>query len=273
MDASFDPRTEPGRDAVSMVLALVDAGQDVVVRPAALSAPLPRKFTDLLSKDPAGEADLALSMGAVLDGFRANCRVSAVWDSHPGQAQCDMVLATDPDSVVFLREHARREHVEYLPHGIDAEVWPEIDREGQIAVGVVSGGDRVLRHWRDDVDANLLLMPEGMNQRERLEFYGAVDLMVSLTPDRHTGRTMKEFMATGGVPVIVVAGETRNVWNPDSCFEVGLEGSGLDALFARLGGIRAELNRMGHVGRRQAVSEFHWPNLIERMLTKTGRLM
>lgn len=232
---------------------------------------------DLLTKNPSGEVDLALSLGPgnTLDGFRTNARVSAVWDSHPGQAQCDVVFATDPDSVVFLRDHARRERVEFLPTGIDAKVWPAIDREGGINVGVVSGGERVLRAWQkeDRGESQLIPMLDGWTVPERIDYYASVDVLVSLSPDRRSGRIMKEFMATGGVPVITVGGEHRNVWNPDACFEVGLDGSGLEALFGRLGSLRGEVTRMGRIGKLTSVAEFHWPNLIERLLTKTMRVM
>ena len=60
--AGFDTLTGYGNDAVDMAMALDRAGVDVVLNPLSMRSGLPRKFTDLLHKEPVGEFDVILGL-------------------------------------------------------------------------------------------------------------------------------------------------------------------------------------------------------------------
>jgi hypothetical protein len=269
VDGVFDPRSGEGRDAVNAVLAFVEMGLDVVVRPARLTSGLPQKFTDLLTKNPDGPVDLALAIGPVsLPGFTDDARGTAVWSAHPGSSRADLVLAPDPDSLLALRQTGRW-RVEYCPMGFDAKVWPEIERTGGVNVGVVSGFDRVARIWHvaDTGESELIPMPSGLTVPERIGYYASVDVLVSLLPSRHAARAATEFMATGGVAALTPVKEHRPLTGP-SCLDLSPDGAELTALFAGLPELRPRLDLMGRSGRANVVAEFGWDRVCRRLLDR-----
>ncbi len=95
--SSFDTYTGYGNDAVDMAVWLQRMGVDVVPWPAGIMPGLPKQFTDLLTKEPSGEYDVALTFAPPFDvrpwEFAGLGRVAvgwSMWERTPLQ-RADMV--------------------------------------------------------------------------------------------------------------------------------------------------------------------------------------
>lgn len=166
--SGFDTYTGYGNDAVDMANLFTRAGIDVVPWPTSLMPGLPRTFTDLLTKNPAGQYDVAVSFMPPFDlhptdfaglartaiGWTmwektplvredmrghdwANWKTRKHWWSPSARSKnglkkdwLDRMVVTCHDNVPAF-EHLDP-HLDYAvcPNGIDPERWPVLDRRG-----------------------------------------------------------------------------------------------------------------------------------------------
>lgn len=166
--AGFDTFSGYGNDAVDMAQWFGRAGVDVVPWPTSVVAGLPRGFTDLLTKSPVGDYDVAVAFGppfSIHPGEFADFARTAVgwsmwertplvpddmrgagwgdvarrrrWWSGPGRSAkqekdwLDLMVVTCHDNVPAFQALDDGLPYEVCPNGVDPTRWPEVDRTGQ----------------------------------------------------------------------------------------------------------------------------------------------
>lgn len=167
LKSGFDTYTGYGNDAVDMAVWLSRMGVDVVPWPDSILPNLPRAFTDLLTKNPHGEYDLALQFAPPFDvhpeKFAPFARTAvgwSMWEKTPlirkdmrghGWAQwqrrnfwwsknprsrstkkdwLDLMVVTCHDNVPAFQAIDAGLPYAVVPNGVDPDRWPVLDRSG-----------------------------------------------------------------------------------------------------------------------------------------------
>lgn len=154
--APFDRITGFGNDSVDLALSLSNAGVDVLPWPMALRPGLPQQFADLLTKEPVGPADVALTFAPAfqldtLRGVNAPVQVgwsmwewdrltwahlrsgSLAWDASyrpwsDDDPPMDHLMVACPMNLTAFRDIDDGVPMSVQPVGIDPKAWPREER-------------------------------------------------------------------------------------------------------------------------------------------------
>lgn len=274
LTSSFDTYTGYGNDAVDMAVQFQKMGIDLVPWPEQIAPGLPKRFTDLLTKNPGGAYDVSLMFAPPFDihpdrfaplgrtavgwsmwektpliredmkghGWKNVGRRERWWSKGPRpgvgvkQDWLDLMVVTCPDNVPAFRNLDDGLPYAVCPNGIDPERFPVVDRSGAdrpmtfASVGMLAGRKdpfATLEAWRQakeewpDFGGRLILktscpglhplienaypdvtiINEVWSQKQLVDFYSHVDVLVSTSRGEGNNKPAMEFMSTGG-PVI-----------------------------------------------------------------------
>lgn len=293
--AAFDRYSGYGNDAVDMALFLADRGIDVTPLPESLLPGLPKKFTNLLTKDPTGPHDVVMSFMPPFDlrpweythlakvsvaysmwersrltrrdmvDHGWDMRRKTTWWSGGGvqpedrygrnRPSLDQLIVTCPMNVEAFSALDPHTPIDVIPCGVDTKLFPEMDRslDGPMRFamcGMLAGRKdpfTMLQAWRElkaehaDFDAVLELKtscpglhPDLVNvypdvvlhdrawpQQQLIDWYGTIDVMVSVSRGEGNNKPCMEFMSTGGTCIASDWSGHQNWLHPSCTWAVG----------------------------------------------------
>ena len=235
LTADFDTFSEAGLAAVDLAVNLEKAGVDLLPMPRSILPGLPRAFTRLLEKDPAGRKDW------MLDAWPSGISVRRPEEENLAHLFVPFPNApgSGPSSV--------------LPPGVDVD-WPVARRD-------VSAPPRFLN--LSDFDAP-------MTRADLVAAYHDNDVLV-LTDQRGDQRAM-EMMATGGTVIAPFVGAHQNWLHADVGYLLGPEPGALENLMARCHADPAEVVTKGRLAASWIRQTCGWPTMTAKMIRVLERL-
>lgn len=252
--AGFDRFSEAGMGAIDLAVNLEKAGVDVLPVPTSILPGLPRAFTRLLEKDPAGPVDvtLAVSPDAIIvskDGVVRHWFVGYP-DRLASLAACAIVPVT------------------VLTHGVDDE-WPVTRRNPATPTTFLALGqsDALQGAWAQaatvkEFDGLLVVRgSEAMNREQVVALYHSADVLI-LVPGQENSRVAVEFMATGGTVISRDQQEAQNWLSADVAYPLS---DSLKDLLLWCAGNRPEVVRKGALAASWIRQTHGWPVVTAKM--------
>jgi hypothetical protein len=297
--AGFDVFSRYGSDGISMAVALERAGHDVTLLPTAVLPGLPRKFTQLLEKNPAGAKDVCLWFGPAdqirpdeHEGLPLVAWTCDGWGADESWAKAERVAVAAPSTVESFAEDVGGPQVDLVPTGIDPDEWEVVDRRGAdrpmtflADVGsekAVTQAFAELRAEYPTFDAEMVLLSAAMSREMTLAAYAGSDVFVSVGHGDGFGTAAMRAMSTG-LPLIggrFLANE--NLLYAEAAWEVGgsivcadgkvsgpcqfnVSTDGLKAEIRRLRKHPAEAQAKGAQAARIVRASMMWEHVAARM--------
>jgi glycosyltransferase involved in cell wall biosynthesis len=236
----------------------------------------------------------------------------------------DLLQVTCHDNVDAFRSLDAEVELAVCPNGIDPEKFEEVDREGMdrpfrfASIGMLAGRKdpfATLQAWRlaqemdpsfdaelvlktsttglhpkiADVYRNVKIISSVWNQKTVIDFYGAVDVLVSTSRGEGNNKPAMEFMSTGG-PVMATDWSGHRNWlhedsgyplpgtltpvadnSPVHDFRVDVQATA--EMFLHCWRNQQEVRRKGQLAAQRIRADLSWEKVCDRFLRNVSRVM